>query len=281
MAISAGLKLKLGQKLKLAPQLRQAIELLQYNRIELREHIEQALETNPLLELDGDLQDEYDQDPESDYADEADSGNDDFDEHEPDVADWDDLPEGFSEVGDTPDYDRFISDPDADSLYSHLLWQANLCGFNEEDDAIAKAIIYALDEDGYLHDDLADLRASMAPEYLVSIEEIRAVLERIQHFEPMGVAAQNLGQCLLIQVRALSSDVASKGLAEHLIKHHLEDLGQTDTAGLAKATGFDKQQIEAALLVIRKLDPRPGMRHSRHDRECLMPMSTRTRTAGE
>ena len=274
MALATGLKLKLGQKLKLAPQLRQAIELLQLNRLELREHLEQALESNPLLELESDSDSEFDSLPDTELESASnDAELDDFEAErpEPEVADWNDLPEGFSEVGETPEYDRFISDPGAESLYAHLLWQANLAGFNEQDEAIAQAIIYALDEDGYLHDDLTALRASLAPEYLVSVEEISAVLERIQHFEPIGVAARNLAECLMIQLRALPSEPAWRGLAEHLIERHLEALGQQDVAGLARLTGFEPEQIEAALKIIRKLTPRPGIRFGRDDQDYIVP----------
>ncbi|MEM1080638.1 MAG: RNA polymerase factor sigma-54 [Pseudomonadota bacterium] len=273
MALSAGLKLKLGQKLKLAPQLRQAIELLQLNRLELRDHIEQALESNPLLDLESEGEDAFSIDAEVDREplESIDRMDEELDRAEPDVADWNDLPEGFSEVADAPDYDRFISDPNQDSLTAHLLWQANLAGFNTQDEAIAKAIIYALDEDGYLHDDLTDLRASLAPEYLVSVDEVCAVLERIQHFEPVGIAARNLAECLLIQIRALPSDATWKGLAELLIDRHLEELGRLDTTTLSKRTGIAPDQIESALRVVRKLDPRPGLRFGRDDQNYIVP----------
>ncbi|MEM7054611.1 MAG: RNA polymerase factor sigma-54 [Pseudomonadota bacterium] len=273
MVLNTGLKLKLGQKLKLAPQLRQAIELLQLNRLELREHIEQALESNPLLELESDA--EFDPqtnlEHEPEISDSLSDSDLDVDRPEPEVADWNDLPEGFSEIGETPEYDRFISDPSAESLTAHLLWQANLAGFNEQDEAISQAIIYALDEDGYLHDELSTLRASLAPEYLVSIEEISAVLERIQHFEPIGVAARSLAECLLIQLRALPSEPVWRGLAEHLIENHLEALAQQSVSGLARLTGFEQPQVEAALELIRKLNPRPGLRFSRDDRDYIVP----------
>ena len=278
MALATGLKLKLGQKLKLAPQLRQAIELLQLNRLELREHLEQALESNPLLELESEAEFDSlsDLDEERDVNELEADGREvdaefDADRPEPDVADWNDLPDGFSEVADMPEYDRFISDPAADSLYAHLLWQANLAGFNEQDSAIAQAIIYALDEDGYLHDELSTLRASLAPEYLVSIEEVLAVLERIQHFEPVGIAARSLSECLLIQLRAMSTESSWRGLAQHLIERHLEALGQQTTMGLARLTGFEPEQIEAALALIRKLSPRPGIRFGRDDQDYIVP----------
>src|SRR6056297_2742510 len=264
MAMATGLKLKLGQKLKLAPQLRQAIALLQLNRLELREHIELALETNPLLEREGDTpgaDDDLDGQADEQGAEELDRSSEDIDFNDDDYS-WNDLPEGFSEVSEAPDYDRFISDPGEDSLYQHLLWQVNLSGFSEIDEAIARAIVYALDDDGYLHDDIKLLRASLAPEYLVAAEEVLAVLERIQHFEPVGVAARSLAECLAIQLRTLPVGTPGRGLAEHLIEHHVEALATRDADLIRRATGFAVADVNEAMAVIRRLDPRPGLRFS-------------------
>ncbi|MGB0513509.1 MAG: RNA polymerase factor sigma-54 [Wenzhouxiangellaceae bacterium] len=271
MALSTGLRLKLDQKLKLAPQLRQAIALLQLNRLELREHIEQVLESNPLLELEGDEDgDGTDEAPAESSPEESSQAEHEIDFEREEYA-WNDLPEGFSEVSEAPDYDRFIADPDQESLYQHLLWQVNLSGFSDTDEAIARAIVYALDEDGYLHDDIATLRASLAPEYLVSTEEIQAVLERVQHFEPVGVAARSLAECLGIQLRALPAETPRRGLAGYLVQHHLEELSASDLAGLARRTGFEQDDLALALGVIRTLDPRPGLRFSRDSEDYVVP----------
>jgi len=266
MALQTGLRLQLGQKLKLAPQLRQAIALLQLNRIELRQHIEQALESNPLLELDADAHDPASGDDE--VVDEAGAEEVDFADDE---YRFDDVPEGFSEVGEAPDYDRFVGDPAQDTLTGHLLWQVNLAGFSETDEAIARAIVYALDDDGYLHDDVEQLRASLAPEYLVSAGEVLAVLERIQHFEPVGVAARSLCECLQIQLRALPVGTPGRGLAEHMIAHHMDALATRDAAAIRRATGFDTDDVEQALGVIRHLDPRPGLRYSSEAQDYIVP----------
>ncbi len=267
--MATGLKLKLGHKLKLAPQLRQAIALLQLNRVDLREHIEQALESNPLLELEPEMP-EADEAPDGDRPDEIDRSAEDIDFNEDDYR-WNDLPEGFSEVSEAPDYDRFISDPGDDSLYQHLLWQVNLAGFSETDEAIARAIVYALDEDGFLYDDIRTLRASLAPEYLVGAEEVVAVLERIQHFEPVGIAARSLQECLCIQLRTLPTGTPGRGLAEHLIEHHLDALGSADPVIIRRSSGFSKKEIDQAMEVIRRLDPRPGLRFSRDDHDYIAP----------
>lgn len=282
MALATGLRLKLDQRLKLAPQLRQAIALLQLNRLELRAEIELALLSNPLLELEpgdggdpeagdfGDAAAEFDIDTQRDADPERERS---ADEVEFDAEDygWNELPEGVSEAHEAPDYDRFIADPAQDSLYQHLLWQVNLSGFSDTDEAIARAIVYALDEDGYLHDDLQSLRASLAPEYLVGLDEIEAVLERVQHFEPVGVAARSLKECLLIQIRARPADTPARGLAEHLVCRHIEELAEVDVARLSRRTGFAAEDVKAAVALIRSLDPRPGLRFSRDDRDYIVP----------
>lgn len=266
MKQGASLQLKLGQKLKLAPQLRQAIALLQLNRVELRQTIREALNTNPMLEradeplaesADDAPGEEFDADQEVDYGD-------DFG--------FDDLPEGYSvSSGPAPNYDEFISDRADESLQQHLLWQVNLAGFSETDEAIARAIIYAIDEDGYLQDDLATLRASLAPEYLVSTEEVAAVLERVQHFEPIGVASRSVGESLLVQLRAMPSSIPALGLACHLVERHLDALGKQDFRAMVRATGMPESEIHAALAVIRKCNPHPCSRFGRDDENYIVP----------
>ncbi|NBB92131.1 MAG: RNA polymerase factor sigma-54 [Gammaproteobacteria bacterium] len=264
MKQGASLQLKLGQKLKLAPQLRQAIALLQLNRVELRQTIREALDTNPLLERT--------EETAADSAD-AESGEDfDVDVEFGEDYGFDDLPEGYSVTsGPGPNYDDFVSDRADESLQQHLLWQVNLSGFSETDEAIARAIIYALDEDGYLHDDMPTLRASLAPEHLVSHEEVAAVLERIQHFEPVGVASRSVGESLLIQLRAMPSSTPSLGLACHLVEHHIDAMGRQDYREMKRATGVGDDEIQAALAVIRRCNPHPCSRFSSDDENYIVP----------
>ncbi len=259
MKPGARLQLKLGQKLKLAPQLRQAIALLQLNRVELKDHINELLETNPLLEREDEGFDEP--------VDESGREDDQFDE------DWgmDDLPEGYSVAREAPRYDEFISDRADESLQQHLLWQANLAGFSPTDEAIARAIIYALDEDGYLQDDLDTLRASMAPEHLVSREEVRAVLERVQHFEPVGVACRDLQECLLVQLQARSASAPGLGLARYIVEHHMDSLARQDLRLLARTSGFNVEDVQTAVNLIRSLNPHPCSRFGSDDENYVVP----------
>jgi RNA polymerase sigma-54 factor len=259
MKSGARLQLKLGQKLKLAPQLRQAIALLQLNRIELKDHIREILETNPLLERVEDQDSEADGEEKQSEA-----------EFEEDFG-FDDLPDGYSVAKEAPRYDEFISDRADESLQQHLLWQANLSGFSATDEAIAKAIIYALDEQGYLKDDIDTLRASLAPEYLVSREEVVAVLERVQHFEPVGVACRDLRECLLVQLQALPVGTPSLGLATYIVEHHLDTLARQDIKLLVRASGFESEDVQAAIGLIRSLNPHPCSRFGSDDENFVVP----------
>ncbi len=256
MKPGARLQLKLGQKLKLAPQLRQAIALLQLNRIELKDHIREILDSNPLLER------EEDQDIGSDAESDG--------EREDDFS-YDDLPDGYSVAREAPRYDEFVADKAEESLQHHLLWQANLAGFSTTDEAIAKAIIYALNEDGYLQDDPETLRASLAPEYLVSREEILAVLKRVQHFEPVGVASRDLRECLLVQLRACSASTPALGLAIYIVEQHLDTLARQDMKLLIRASGFEAEDVQAAIGLIRSLNPHPCSRFKSDDENYIVP----------
>jgi len=271
MKPGARLQLKLGQKLKLAPQLRQAIALLQLNRLELKDHIQNSLDSNPLLER---LED---REPEPSDTDAPAAEQDSQIETGEDFG-FDDLPDGFSISSQGPRYDEFIGDQAENSLQHHLLWQVNLSRFSPGDEAIAKAIIYALDEDGYLQDDLETLRASLAPEQLVSTNEVAAVLERVQHLEPVGVGSRDLRECLLIQLNTQPSDRPGVGLATHLVQYHLESLGRQDPTALARSTGFTVEDIQQALQLIRSLNPHPGSRFGNERENYVVPDVYVTRT---
>ena len=158
------LQIRLAQKLALAPQLQQAIRLLQLNRIELREYIQEVLDSNPILERDeGDGAGDSAEDAGAERAEES------LDDYE---TDWETESLGaeqWTETGGGYDFDgeAQIADSSEGSLLDHLLWQINLAHFSPTDTAIAQAIVYGIDEDGFLQESLEEIRASLAPELLV------------------------------------------------------------------------------------------------------------------
>jgi RNA polymerase sigma-54 factor len=264
------LQLRLTQKLALAPQLQQAIRLLQLNRIELREYIQEVLDSNPILErADGETGVEN---TEFEKPQQAESEAEDWSEQQ----DWETESLGGEQWLETNSYEGFsgesqIADTSADSLREHLLWQINLAHFSDVDAAIARAIVYGLDEDGYLHDSLEDVRASLAPELLVEEDEILAVLHRVQRLEPVGVATRDAAECIRVQLSALPSDTKARDLALRTSRDYLELVARHDFDELRKRTGADEKALARALDLIQSLEPRPGARYDNRRDEYLVP----------
>jgi len=269
------LQLRLAQKLALAPQLQQAIRLLQLTRIELREYIQEAVEANPLLEQDdGTSQGEPLAEPGSERGEAAD---DDY-RHDDEYADleWPVDIQG----GDSWEDDRMfggvfpepqIEDRSTGSLREHLLWQINLGQFSEADAAIATSIVFALDDDGFLQDSIEEIRASLAPDRLVQDDEVLAVLHRIQRMEPVGVASRDPAECIRVQLSALPSSTPGIELARRLARDYLDLVADGDVERLAAETGAGEEALEAAMELIRGLEPRPGARFDNRQDEYLVP----------
>jgi len=264
------LQLRLTQKLALSPQLQQAIRLLQLNRIELREYIQEVLDSNPILERTGEGEpepgaDEFDR-PESGAEAGADDGLSEWDLGPTEGEQWleSNAYEGFSG-------ERQIEDTSADSLGDHLLWQINLSHFSPVDTAIAQAIVYGLDEDGFLQETIAEIRASLAPELLVEEDEVLAVLHRVQRLEPVGVATRDPAECIRVQLSALTSDTPGRDLALRIARDFLDLVARHDFDELARQTGAGEKSLTAALDLIQSLEPRPGARYDNRQDEYLVP----------
>jgi len=277
------LQLRLTQKLALSPQLQQAIRLLQLNRIELREYVQEVLDANPLLERD-----ESDAEPEPESAEfeqgKSDSTSDPSDETG--ISDWDVAGPGEEQWVDRSSYEGFgaerqIADTSSDSLREHLLWQINLSHFSPVDSQIAAAVVYGLDDDGFMPDSLQDIRASLAPELLVDEDEVLAVMHRIQRMEPVGVATRNAAECILVQLSVLPGDTPSRELALRVARDFLDLIVRHDLAELKKNTGADDESLSQALELIQSLEPRPGARYDNRRDEYLVPDVYVTKVEGE
>ncbi|HKJ18949.1 MAG TPA: RNA polymerase factor sigma-54 [Xanthomonadales bacterium] len=273
------LQLRLTQKLALSPQLQQAIRLLQLNRIELREYIQEVLDENPILERD---ESEGSQDdPEGNEASDTSETDsiDEFDQWDEEVSEYDSWTE--SEGGFEPSTEMQIPDPDEDSLNEHLLWQINLGRFSETDAAIATAIVFALDEDGFLPDTVEEIRSSLAPELLVSPEEVTAVLHRVQRMEPIGVASRDAGECIRVQLQALPGDTPGRDLALRISRDFLDLVADHETEALRKQTRSSEEALKCALDLVHSLEPRPGARFDNRRDEYLVPDVYVTHNEGE
>ena len=262
------LQLRLAQKLALSPQLQQAIRLLQLNRIELREYVQEVLDANPILERDeGEAAGDAAEDAGADQATES------PDEYE---SDWETESLGteqWAETGGGYDFDgeAQIADSSEGSLLDHLLWQINLAHFSPTDTAIAQAIIYGIDEDGFLQESLEEIRASLAPELLVSEDEVLAVLHRVQRLEPVGVASRDTAECIRVQLSALPGDTPGRELARRIARDYLDLLAHHDLDELRKRTGAGEEAVHQAIELIQSLEPRPGSRYDNRRDEYLVP----------
>lgn len=271
------LQLRLGQQLTLTPQLQQAIRLLQLSTLELSQEIQQTLESNPLLERE-----EFN---DSEVAEEnAEPATDDT--QDPDeLPEWDDtyttrqassgLPEGLADR--TPEGDTRSEE----GLREHLLWQLGLTPMSDRDRTIATALVESLDDSGYLVESTESVQRMLEPELHVDPDEIEAVLHRVQRFDPVGVGARTLSECLLVQLGELPEDTPHLATARSLAGSHLDDLARGETARIRKALGVDEEELEAATTVVRSLDPRPGSAVSRPGADYVIPDVYVTRHNGD
>lgn len=238
--MKTSLQLKLGQQLAMTPQLQQAIRLLQLSTLDLQQEIQEALDANPLLELEENLaENEDNKSSDSDYSDSHDEIKDSesFDTSEvieqqempqdlPVDTTWDDVySAGTGSTGIALDDDMPIYQGETtESLQDYLMWQVQLTPFSDTDLAIATAIIDAVDDQGYLSCSSQDILESLGDDE-VELDEVEAVLKRIQQFDPLGVASRNLQECLLLQLATYAPETLWLNEAKMLLSQHIDLLG--------------------------------------------------------
>ena len=280
------LQLKLGQQLTMTPQLQQAIRLLQLSTLDLQQEIHQAVESNPMLELIENSEDDETFTPadsstttDPKVATNAESGtttqdnaelNSDDNDWQNDIPSdlgvdthWDDIYPGTSSQSSSFDGDSsdFESRNSADgTLQDHLLWQLNLTHMSEKDSSIALAIIDAIDNNGMLTADLESICSGFDSDLEIEIDEILAVLHRIQQFDPIGVGYRNLSECLMLQLVQIDSPENAKAVnnAKLVISEHIDLLGNRDYAQLMRRTKLKESELSEAITIVESLNPRPG-----------------------
>ncbi len=265
----------------MTPQLQQAIRLLQLSSLELQAEIQEALESNPLLEVEEEY--DYDGAPESSDEDQASRDvsqleNQDIPEDLPVDSKWEDTydhqPASSVSSGTIDgDMERENQDESGDSLQQHLLWQMRLTHFTETEETIAATIIDSVEDDGYLKTTLEDIQLSLGEEFAeVELDEIETVLHRIQHFDPVGVAARDLRECLLIQLRVFeTTGMPHIELLKELIDKHLDTLAKRDYAQIKRALKVNDDELTELVRSIQLLNPRPGSQIQTNDTEYIVP----------
>lgn len=252
------LQLRLGQQLTMTPQLQQAIKLLQLSSLDLQAEIQQAVENNPLLEYedsglekDGaqpENQPDSGEDPDSDYAQYLEST-------------------GTELTWRTTRANAFQGSADHQTdfpavkknLKDHLNAQIDILQLSPNDQLIASSLIDAINEDGYLSTSIEDIQESFDVDLEIDNEEIMAVLHIIQHLDPPGVAAQDLQDCLLLQLIQIKTENSKTyKLALTIVQDYFEELGRRDYASIGKQIDAKPEVVQEAVHVIQQLNPRPG-----------------------
>jgi len=280
--LKQSLQAKLGQSLTMTPQLQQAIRLLQMPALELAAHVNEMLESNVMLEQE-EAEDEPVIAPDLTAAERV---------VEPEVAvpveveileqPWADRPGTGSDsprADDDEERDRDYADERGESLRDHLLGQLELFALSEADLTVATTLVDALNEDGYLTESLAEIRATLQPELDWDEEEIERVLLLVQALDPLGVGARNLAECLLLQLAQRPADTPGLALARRIVEQHLALLARRDPSELRLATGADEQELAAATALVRTCHPRPGSLFSASRPEYVVPDVFVRRTA--
>jgi RNA polymerase sigma-54 factor len=268
------LHLKVTQKQILTPGLVQMVSLLQLNKLELKEMIEQELMQNPVLEEMGEdgLPREREEPPDGFETAEQEVPR----EEIQDPFEEFDLNAIFEEYGDATDrqqvrereeierpaVESFLSSPT--TLADHLEWQLGLSLAPDPVKAAAFDIIGNLNEDGYLTATLEEV-GSTGGHDLVQVEH---ALTLVQEFDPVGVAARDLRECLLLQLRALEPENL---LAQQIVAEHLKEVQGQQYRELARALNRPLPAIQAAVTLIKRLDPRPGLRYNRQETRVIEP----------
>lgn len=297
------LQLKLGQSLTMTPQLQQAIRLLQLSSMELSAEIQEALESNMMLEL-ADGQDDLDdaerpeapagadgEDGEAEYTAQLEVGGGDpadadtqsttadIPEDLPVDTEWDDIYDTLPSSGSGPPPressggDFETASAAGESLQEHLMWQINLTPMGERDRVVAMAIIDALDADGFLQGTIEDLCSTMNGDDDIDIEpdEVEAVLKLVQGLEPPGVAARDLQECLLLQLSQVPDGTLWIDEARRCCSDLMELLANRDYSQLMRKLKLDKEELTQVLALIQSMNPRPGSQYNNEQPEYVVP----------
>ena len=238
MRVRPSLHLGQGLRLAMTPQMQQAIRLLQMSSVELQQEINTSLDSNLLLEVK--------------EAEEFQSEEDEFLFSGTFEKSFDNFHTNFS----TDNHDLLLQKPADVTLQQHLQWQMNLAHFTEHERNIALMLIDAISENGYLSCSLQEIQESLG--FHANINEIESVLKRLQQFEPLGIGARSLEECLSIQLNSLPLNTPWLETAKLLVNHYLSNLGKRDYTSIQSKLSLSEAALKASLKLLTSLNPRPG-----------------------
>ena len=273
--LKPSLQLKLGQQLTMTPQLQQAIRLLQLPALELQAHIRELLETNVMLEpleeaeATGTFEAIVTAAEQPKTADRATESTvevieDSWGEHAVGPADtpW---------SGEDDERQQEYADASGESLQDHLLWQLELAHLEPRELAIARAIVDAISDDGYLTESLEEIAQTLRPELECSSEEIAAVLTRVHALDPAGIGARSVGECIELQLRQLDPATPGFETALRIARQHLALVAERELSLLRRELHTTEEELACALALVRSCHPRPGATVSAGSAEYVVP----------
>ena len=295
------LAVKLGQQLKMTPQLQQAIKLLQMSSLELTEEIENALEENPLLEREDEQEMFIGDNSPTDVPDlsggsESDNNqidkqlealpeltgktteNNDPEGDETFQNEWDDnFISGSQSLShaDNDLFDIYEQRASKETLKDHLLWQLELAKLAKSDFEIGVTIIGSINEDGFLEASVSELLESLPKETLCEVDldetDVELVLQVIQSFEPLGVAARTLTESLVIQLKSFPESFHRRAEAIELLNQSSDLLAKKDYARIQKKHELSRAELGEAIALIQTLNPTPGCEFGNSESEYVIP----------
>ena len=272
------LQLKLGQQLTMTPQLQQAIRLLQLPVLELQAQLQEALESNVMLEAEEDEQIDL-----ASLEQPAPAGED-ADDGEPEGAPADEIvvemedpwsesstPSGDGRAQDEDDRPLEFTDDRDRNLHQHLIWQLEISSLDPLEVWIGEALVDALNDDGYLTETPADIASSLSADLPVSEADVVRVLGFLQTLDPAGVGARTVAECICLQLAQLEPATPGRELALAIAGEHLQEMADRDLSGLMQRLGVDEDALHAALALIRGCNPRPGAAFESAPPEYIVP----------
>ncbi|HQR47790.1 MAG TPA: RNA polymerase factor sigma-54 [Steroidobacteraceae bacterium] len=277
--LKPALQLKLGQQLTMTPQLQQAIRLLQLPVLELQAQVQEALESNVMLEVEEeeepiDLASLDQPAPAGEEGAESDTGSEPADEVVVEMEDpWSEVSAAPGEGRSQDDDDRPLEFTDNRelNLHQHLVWQLEVSKLDPREVWIGEALVDALNDDGYLTESTADIARSLSADLPVTEADVERVLAFLQTLDPAGVGARSVAECVCLQLGQLDAGTAGRELALRIAAQHLQEVANRDLPGLRQRLGVAEDEFHEALALIRACNPRPGAAFESAPPEYIVP----------
>ncbi|MDH5469435.1 MAG: RNA polymerase factor sigma-54 [Gammaproteobacteria bacterium] len=275
----------MGQHLTMTPQLQQAIRLLQLSTLELQAEVQEALESNPMLDQDdgsgnetpdGETGSTAGNEEAAERTTQAEGENENIPDELPVDSSWDDVFDTGATSFSAPDMsdNRDIMETvtiSGNGLHDHLTWQVELTNFSETDQLIAHTVIDSIDDDGYLQISVEELHALLDEHPDIEQDEIEAVIHRIQQLDPIGVCARGLQECLQLQLSHFDPETPLLQHATTLIRDHFTLLSNRDYSRLARKMKLSTDELQQVIELVQTLNPRPGSQFNTTEPEYIVP----------